>query len=210
MGTDRPRHRRQRQLTALAALALLGACAETPPPAPPDHIAIRMQVSGLFNERDVVFTRVADDRHRCWLPVRTDHPTAAGGTRRTVTSYAVVFGPDFPPGLRVSNEGPFPGAELYGPQRMFWIQFAALPGEENGSGPVRLSREFVIAASAGNGIFQRIVREEDLPRAGFVTIDPDLRGGRFRVRGLERQLHHNRAPENEVITVSGSWRCQAP
>ena len=218
MGTDHPRHRRHRQLTAPAALALLGACAaEAPPPAaPPGHLVVRMQVSGFVTERDRVLSHAADDRHRCILPARMRLPSATGPApgpdqpANHVFGYSVVFGPDFPPGTDFTEYGPFPGAAMYGRQQAFQLEVFAEPGQEATTGPVRLGRRVRLTVGAGYGLFARMVEAEELRAAGSVTIDPDMRGGRFTLRGLQRQLHHNRAPENEVVTVSGSWRCPAP
>lgn len=212
MGTDHPRDRRQRQLMGLAALALLGACAPTPPPVPDDHIAIHLRVTRQGTSEETVFAQCADARHLCTLPHRQAHARADGRTDRWVHGYWVTFGPDFPPGTDLGADAgsPFPGAAFFGPQRRFQLAVLPEPGQEEADGPVRLGRGVVAEVSAGQGIYRRQFAPGDLPGAGFVTVDPDMRGGRFLLRGLERQLHHNRAPEDDVIAVSGSWRCPRP
>jgi len=210
--------RRRPAIPAAALLALAGCAAEPAFTQPASQVVVQMNVSGVVRQDNMLLAHERGDLFGCFLPARRRLQTADGPApgpeepANSVSGYEVSFGPIFPPGTNFTDAAVYPGggAAFFGPQQRFDLQVMALPGQEATAGPVRLSREFRITVAAGGLVFARHVTEEELPAAGAVTLDPDMRGGRFRVRGLVQQLDHNRAPESEAINVSGGWRCPAP
>ncbi|MBR0648536.1 hypothetical protein GXW78_02585 [Roseomonas terrae] len=191
-------------------VALLGiaaaACAEAPSLNDGD-IHIRYVATGRMQE-DVTLRHAGDATHHCALPRRARLPSAGRPAPvpdqppSHVFGYGVVFGPDFP----ADSQGLSAEWRGYGPQARFSLDVFPAPGTLEADGPVRLGRAFRITVGNAQGLWERSVAEGAATDA-VVTIAPDGRSGRFRVAGLVRQVPHNRLPESEAITVTGSWHC---
>lgn len=195
----------------VAIAAVLSACAE-PPPEPDGNLAITLDISGRVERRGVRLVHQGDAVHGCTQPRRVRLPTAqqpapgAQGPPNIVLGYGVHHAPRFGPEVLALS----PEWRPYGPQQGFAIEVFPHPSALEAEGPVRIGRAFRITVGTPEGLWERIVAEDDPAAAGRVTIAPDGLSGRFRATGLVLQIPHNRMPESEAIAVSGTWRCPAP
>lgn len=188
------------------ALALLAGCADPMIAGAPDgNLVVAASISGRVSQPRAVFVHPRDGRHDCFPPTPAQLAMARGATPPSgaaadrAFSYAVAFGPDFPGGTGLSEEW-IP----YGPQSRFALElfFAA-------DDPARLRRTLRITVSAGGWLWARTIDADDPAPDDRVAIAPDGRSGRFRVRGLEQQIPHNRMPPEVAIAIEGEWRCPA-
>jgi hypothetical protein len=207
---------------AAILFVLVAVCTDVPRTQAADQdLVITVRLQGAQVDMTRTFVHRADDNHRCMMPARKLMPTAdkpkpsPEEPPNYVYGYSVEFGPDrstveaggSPMTLGGGPGPPIPGADLI--VDFFTLMIEPLPDQLLTSGPVRLSRSFRVELSARmpwKGQFT----EGDRKWPGSVTLDRDGRGGRFRLTNLEVSLTHNRVPESEYVTVTGSWRCPAP
>ncbi|BDG73786.1 hypothetical protein [Roseomonas fluvialis] len=192
--------------------AVVLACAGCAAPPPPDgSLHVAFDISGRVERRGVVLTHAADAFHRCLMPVRTHHPDGRDpSVPRTdppnvAHGYTVFFAPRFD-GVAV---GLAPEWVPFGPQSGFTLDVLPRAGALETPGPVLLGRAFTISVGTPEGRWERSIAETDPPSAGSVRIDADGMGGHFRATGLVQQIPHNRLPDTEAISVTGTWRCPA-
>jgi hypothetical protein len=201
-------------------LALLAACTDAPRTEAAGQdlvITVRLQAAQLDMTR--TFVHRGDNNHTCSMPARMLLPTAdkpkpsPQDPPNYVFGYSVMFGPD-PSTLEEGGStmtigsGPNPSPIPDPVVNYFSLTIVPLPDQLLASGPVKLSRSFEVEMTARGAWKGRFV-EDDRKWPGSVTLDRDGRGGRFRLTNLEANLTHNRVPESEYVTVTGSWRCPA-
>jgi hypothetical protein len=200
--------RRAHRCTFVAAL--LAGC--VPATAAPDgNLHIRFDITGRVQRSGVVLTHAADARHGCSQPRRDRLPTAQGPAPAEHEPPNIAFGYEvhFGPHVEPVAAGTAPDWIGFGPQAGFAILVPARPGALEAAGPVQIGRSFRITVGTREGLWERTVAEDEARSAASLSIAPDGLSGSFRVTGLVRQIPHNRLPDSESISVSGTWRCPA-
>lgn len=206
-----PRRSQRFRPYGAAIAVLLSGCAEPLPP-PDGNLYITFDISGRVERRGVRLVHRGDAVHFCAEPRRTRPPTSQGPAPAgnqppdTVRGYGVYHSPRLlPEALALAPEW-----RIYGPQHYFTLHVFPAPGALEAEGPVPLGRAFSIGMGTPEGLWERTVEEDAPAEVGHVTIAADGLSGRFRATGLVLQIPHNRMPESEAISVSGTWRCPAP